>query len=110
MMAVREYFDESGRSPYAKWFAGLNEQAAAKVAAVLEKIAKGNFSNIEPVGAGVLEYKLNWGPGYRVYFGRDGDRLVILVGGGTKKRQSEDIEAAKDCWADYKRRKKRGEK
>jgi putative addiction module killer protein len=56
----------------------------------------------------VLEYRIDSGPGYRIYFGRDGDRLVILVGGGTKRRQDKDIEAAKRQWADYKARKKGG--
>ena len=74
---------------------------------VLEKIAQGNLSNVTSVGEGVSEYKLDWGPGYRVYFGKDGDRLVILVGGGTKKRQSADIAAAKACWSEYKSRKRK---
>ncbi|HEY2617680.1 MAG TPA: type II toxin-antitoxin system RelE/ParE family toxin [Acetobacteraceae bacterium] len=56
------------------------------------------------VGEGVLEYRIDWGPGYRVYFGRDGDMLVILLTGGTKRRQQQDIEAAKVMWGDYKRR------
>ena len=58
------------------------------------------------VGEGVLEYRINWGPGYRVYFGRDGETLVILLSGGTKKRQLRDIEHAKALWADYRRRRK----
>jgi putative addiction module killer protein len=110
VIEVQEYIDESGKSSFGKWFAGLNVQAATKITAVLEKIAKGNLSNVEGVGEGVYEYKLDWGPGYRVYFGKDGEKLVILVGGGTKKRQSADIKAAQDCWAEYKKRKKKGEK
>lgn len=58
------------------------------------------------VGAGVLEYRIDFGPGYRIYFGRDGDQLVLLLGGGTKKRQQNDIEAARSRWGDYKRRRK----
>ncbi len=65
-----------------------------------------NISNVKAVGQGVSEYKINVGPGYRVYFGKDGDTLVILLGGGTKKRQSRDIEAAQSLWKDYKRRKR----
>jgi putative addiction module killer protein len=65
----------------------------------------GNFSNVESVGSGVFEYKLDFGPGYRIYFGKDGDTLVILLGGGTKKRQARDISAALANWQDYKRRK-----
>jgi len=110
LIDVQEYIDESGKSPFGKWVGSLNVQAAAKIAAVLEKIAKGNLSNVEGVGAGVFEYKLNWGPGYRVYFGKDGEKLVILVGGGTKKKQSGDIAAAQGCWAEYKKRKRQGEK
>jgi len=66
----------------------------------------GNLSNTKGVGKGVLEYKIDFGPGYRIYFGKDGERLVILIGGGTKKRQDNDIAAAQVCWADYKRRKR----
>ena len=55
---------------------------------------QGNFSKVKGVGAGVFEYKIDFGPGYRIYFGKDGDRLVILIGGGTKKRQQQDIAAA----------------
>ena len=67
---------------------------------------QGNTSNAKSVGEGVLEYRIDWGPGYRVYFGRDGEVLVILLTGGTKKRQQRDIERAKELWADYKRRRK----
>ena len=70
------------------------------------RIEAGNLSNVKTVGGGVMEYRVNWGPGYRIYFGRDGDRLVILLAGGTKRRQQKDIEDAQDRWADYKQRKK----
>ncbi len=76
------------------------------MAIALTRIAQGNLSSTKGVGKGVLEYKIDFGPGYRIYFGKDGERLVILIGGGTKKRQGNDIEAAQVCWADYKRRKK----
>ena len=66
----------------------------------------GNLSNVKGVGEGVLEYRINFGPGYRVYFGRDGDVFVILLTGGTKKRQQRDIAAAIEMWADYRRRKR----
>ena len=61
---------------------------------------------MKPVGKGVSEYRTDFGPGYRVYFGQDGDVLVILLGGGTKKRQNRDISFAQERWADYKVRKK----
>jgi putative addiction module killer protein len=72
----------------------------------LTRMGMGNLSNAKGVGTGVYEYKIDFGPGYRIYFGIDGETLVILLGGGTKKRQRQDIAAAQECWADYKRRKK----
>jgi putative addiction module killer protein len=75
---------------------------------VREYIADGNLSNIKAVGSGVFEYKVDFGPGYRIYFARDGDRLVILLGGGPKKRQQEDIRQAKGNWRDYHNRKTQG--
>jgi len=68
----------------------------------------GNFPNVKSVGQGVHEYKLDFGPGYRIYFGRDGDKIVVLLGGGTKKRQSRDIQTAQTLWQEYKQRKKKG--
>lgn len=66
----------------------------------------GNTSNVKGVGGGVFELKVDFGPGYRIYFGKDGSEIVILLGGGTKKRQDRDIEAAHVCWWNYKGRKK----
>jgi putative addiction module killer protein len=105
MIDVREYNDRDGRSPYAVWFHRLNAQAAAKVATGLTRLGQGNFSNVKSVGSGVFECRIDFGPGYRVYFGKDGERYVILLGGGTKKRQQQDIETALARWQDYKRRK-----
>jgi len=105
MIDVREYNERDGRSPYADWFNRLNAQAAAKVAIALTRLAQGNLSNVKGVGSGVFEYRIDFGPGYRIYFGKDGERLVILLGGGTKKRQQRDIETAVLRWQDYKRRK-----
>ena len=73
----------------------------------LARLEQGNLSNVNPVGEGVLEYRVDWGPGYWVYFGRDGDVLVILLTGGTKKRQQRDIDTARTLWGDYKRRRPR---
>ena len=103
---VGEYLDAKGHSPYARWFDHLNVGAAVKVAAAIYRIEQGNFSNVKGVGAGVYEYRIDFGPGYRIYFGKDGDRLVILLAGGTKKRQDADVTAAKEHWRDYKRRKR----
>jgi putative addiction module killer protein len=102
----REYLEEDGTSPFADWFTGLVAMAAAKVTVALVRIGQGNLSNVKGVGEGVLEFRLDFGPGCRLYFGRDGDVLVILLAGGTKKRQQRDIEAAQARWAAYKRRKR----
>ena len=104
VVEVREYLSLDGTSPYAKWFDQLNAQAAAKVATAVARMAQGNFSNVKAVGAGVQEFRIDFGPGYRIYFGREGDRVVILLGGGTKKRQQRDIREAQNLWTDYRRR------
>lgn len=105
-MDVREFADAEGNSPFAKWFDGLDARAAAKVAVALARLGHGNVSNVKGVGAGVHEYKIDFGPGYRVYFGKDGETVVILLAGGTKKRQRADIATAQARWADYKSRKR----
>jgi putative addiction module killer protein len=94
MIDVREYLDTKGRRTYAAWFDSLNAETTAKVTTAVTRISLGNFSNVEGVGSGVFEYKLDFGPGYRIYFGKDGETLVILLGGGTKRRQQRDINAA----------------
>ena len=107
MIEIREYINAQARSPYARWFDRLNAQAAAKVATALIRMERGNLSSVKSVGAGVLECRIDIGPGYRIYFGKDGDALIILLGGGTKKRQQQDIETARDLWREYKQRKRR---
>jgi putative addiction module killer protein len=99
---VIEYLQE-GVSVFEKWFF----QAAAKVATALYRLEQGNFSNVRSAGQGVSEYKIDFGPGYRIYFGREGNTLVILLGGGSKKTQSKDIRNAQLLWAQYKTEKKK---
>ena len=107
MLKVVEYEDEKGEHPFSKWFETLNTPAALKVRTAVARMENGNFSNVEPVGEGVSEYKIHFGPGYRIYFAKDGETLVILLGGGTKNRQSRDIQNAKRRWEDYKKRKRK---
>jgi len=103
-ISLREYLDEYGGSPFAVWFNSLNAPAAAKVTTAMLRMEMGNFSNVKGVGSGVYEYRIDFGPGYRIYFGKDGDRLVILLGGGSKKRQQRDVAEAITLWAEYKKR------
>ncbi len=106
MMELQEYLTATGKSPFGAWFNGLDAQAAARVAVAMSRMERGNLSNTKGVGVGVMECRIDVGPGYRIYFGRDGETLIILLAGGTKRRQQKDIEAAQELWADYKRRKK----
>ena len=91
----------------ARWFNRLSAQAAAKVATALVRPEQGNLSGVKGVGAGVLEHRMDFGPGSRIYFGKDGDAPVILPGGGTKRRQQTGYrDGARGHWRDYKRRKR----
>lgn len=101
---IREYLDQRGRSPFARWFKRLEAQAAAKVSSALYRMENGNFSDSKGVGEGVMERRIHSGPGYRIYYARDGDKLVLLLGGGTKRRQKADIAAAKERWRIYQQR------
>jgi len=94
MIDIREYNERGGRSPFREWYDGLNSDAARKVTTALYRVGLGNFANAKTVGAGVYECKINFGPGYRVYFGKEGEQTVILLGGGTKQRQQNDIKLA----------------
>lgn len=109
-MKAKGYQAENGDKPFRDWFGNLDVVAAAKVNTAIERMKDSNFSNVEPVGEGVSEYKIDFGPGYRIYFAKDGEELILLLGGGTKKGQQKDIDTAKDRWKDYKARKKALEK
>ena len=97
---------EASVAPTPPGLTAWTDRQRFKVAAALARIEQGNFSNAKSVGSGVHEYRIDFGPGYRIYFGKDGERLVILVGGGTKKRQQADIIVALARWQDYQKRKK----
>jgi len=104
-MEVVEYIKEDGSNPYKKWFDSLNAQAAAKVTVAKARLELGNTSSIKWVD-GIGEYRINWGPGYRVYLLQDGKYLIVLFGGGTKKQQRKDIKKAIELSKEYKLRKK----
>jgi putative addiction module killer protein len=111
-MTEKEYelreFLWNGSSPLGDWFEVLDAPAARKITTALYRLQYGNFSKVRSLGDGVFEYKIDHGPGYRIYFGRDLKTLIILLSGGTKKRQSSDIEKAKVLWSEYRRQKKMG--
>ena len=107
MIEVIAYTDRRGRNAFQRWHGRLNSIAANKINSALFQMRSGNLSNVRSVGRGVSEYRINFGPGYRIYFGRDGDTLIILLGGGTKSRQHRDIENARALWREYRRSKRR---
>lgn len=102
---VSAYLTSEGLCPYKEWFDDLDHQAAAKIATAIYRIELGNISNIKWF-AGIGEYVIDWGPGYRIYLAKDGDTLIILFGGGTKKTQQKDIDKAKLLHQEYKKRKR----
>lgn len=104
-MKVQEYLSEDGSSPYQKWFQKLDTVAAAKITVAKSRLELGHTSNIKWF-EGIGEYRIDWGPGYRIYLAQDGKQLIILLGGGTKQSQQADIERAKKLHNDYKQRKK----
>ena len=103
-LRVEEYIRADGSIPYRTWFESLEPQAAAKVAVATVRLGMGNTSSVKWF-EGIGEYVIDWGPGYRLYLARDGDELIILYGGGTKRRQRADIARAKALHAEYKARK-----
>lgn len=102
---IEEYVREDGSNPFKIWFDDLDPIAAAKVATAALRLEVGNTSNVKWIGGGLGEYRIDWGPGYRLYLTQEGDVLIILFSGGTKKRQSADIERARMLLAEYKARK-----
>jgi len=103
MIEIREFLGEDGRNLFGDWFERLNSEAARRVTTALYRLGSGNFSNVKGVGGGVFECRIDFGPGYRVYFGKDGDRIILLLYGGTKQRQQDDIILAGKYWQQYKR-------
>jgi len=96
-----EYTDERERSRFGDWFRSLDARLAERVVTAIAKLETGNFKAAKPIGDGVFECSIHTGPGLRIYFGRRGTELVILLGGGTKRRQQADIERAKADWLAY---------
>lgn len=104
---IRRYRDPQGAEPFTEWLAGLRDRSAkARVLARLERLEAGNFGGAKALRDGVCEMRIDWGPGYRVYFGRDRQTVVILLCGGDKRRQDADIKRAVDLWREYVNRKK----
>ena len=105
MIELRSYVDRLGRNPFERWYEALEDSIRARVAVSLDRLSRGSAAS-KGVGSGLLELRMDFGPGYRVYFAKDGEALVILLGGGTKRRQQADIDKAQQLWREYKQRKR----
>src|SRR5258708_33587463 len=99
---VRHYVTAAGADRFAEWFAALaDRQAQARIQARVDRIERGLFGDCEPVGEGVWELRIACGPGYRVYYARAGERVILLLCGGDKRKQRDDIQRAEEHWRDY---------
>ena len=103
--SLEEYVTAEGRCPFSEWLNGLRDRRArARIRVRLDRVSLGNLGDCRPVGGGVHELVIEYGPGYRVYFGEIGSRIVLLLTGGAKGTQQRDIDQAKAYWADYRSR------
>lgn len=99
---IQRYTAPDNRVPFEEWFDALKDvNAQAKIVSRLNRITDGNLGDYRSVGEGVCELKINYGPGYRIYFGQIGMTIVILICGGDKSTQDRDIRQAKEYWTDY---------
>lgn len=107
MLEIQDYQDSNGRIPFKDWLAALADRMArARIAARVQRMAAGNFGDCKAVAAGVWELRIDHGPGYRVYYAQAGERLILLLLGGDKRRQQADINTAIEYWRDWQRRNK----
>ena len=103
MIELFRYQRDDGREPFTEWLNGLRDKLAqARIRIRLRQVQAGNFGDCEPVGEGVIELRVHVGAGYRVYCGRHGKTVVLLLCGGDKGSQTADIKRAKELWADWK--------
>lgn len=108
MPEVRAYLDHRGRNLFSLWMDGLAPTVRRRIQQILGRMAEGNLGDVRAVGEGVIERRADFGPGYRIYFAWDGPDLIILLAGGDKSAQRDDITRARERWRDYRTRKARG--
>ncbi len=104
---VRHYLTAAGADPFAQWFRAIRDrQAQARIQARVDRLERGLFGDAKPCDEGVWELRIDWGPGYRVYYARAGSAVVLLLLGGDKRKQQADVRKAKEYWSDYQERTK----
>ncbi len=106
MIELREYVGANGCDHFSRWRQKLDASVRVRIDQAVLRLGEGNLSNVKAEGEGVLALRLDFGPGYRVYFGRDGERLILLLAGGSKRRQQDDIVLARSLWVSYKAEKR----
>lgn len=105
MLSLYRYQDQQGREPFTEWLNGIRDRdAQARIRLRLKNVVAGSWGDSKPVGEGVIELRVHVGAGYRLYCGRHGESLVILLVGGNKASQEKDIRNAKELWSEWKRR------
>lgn len=106
-LEIRHYVTAEGVDRFNEWLENLvDRQARARVEARVDRLERGLWGDVEPCGDGVWEMRIDWGPGYRVYYARSGAQIILLLLGGDKRKQQADIKQAKDYWRDYQKRSK----
>lgn len=105
MIRVEEYLAADGKNHYREWFNDLTVEYAAKVAAARSRMMTGSLGNVKPLDGTLKEFRIDWGPGIRIYLLQDGDKLIALLGGGTKGSQKADIRRARELRDEYEARK-----
>jgi putative addiction module killer protein len=108
VVIVREYLTGDGWNPFREWLGTLDVAVRARVQARVLRFELGNVGDHKSVGAGVWEARLAFGPGYRIYFGKDGESVILLLLGGSKASQARDIQRAHGFWRDYLEAKRHG--
>lgn len=102
---VLQYQTSDGQIPFRKWFLSLKDvQVQARIRTRLDRLIQGNLGDSKNLGSGIYELRLHFGPGYRIYFGRESETTVVLLWGGEKSRQEKDLSRAREYWKDYLRR------
>lgn len=98
------YATSTGKEPFKEWFLDLDKTTRFTISSRLARVENGNFGDCKPLtsASGIWEFKIDYGPGYRIYFGKQGHTIVILLMGGDKSTQSRDINKAEKYWLDHK--------
>jgi len=108
MYELRHYTTPEGQDLFGRWLDGLaDRQAQARIAARLIRLHNGNFGDCKPLGEGIWELRIDWGPGYRMYYALEGKRVILLCEGGDKRTQAADIRRAQERWHEWQQRRKK---